>query len=61
MYHWNGETWQQFQTGIDTALNCIHGLSSNSVYCVGYGSKIIHYDGTNWKKVFLFILICIVH
>jgi hypothetical protein len=49
VYHWNGHTWQEFDSGTGASLTKLHGLSQDDVYAVGYRGTILHWNGRRWS------------
>jgi len=47
---WNGQT-QTSPVCIPVSVNKLWGENSNSIYAVGYGGGIVHYNGTSWTKI----------
>ncbi|MGV3626045.1 MAG: hypothetical protein ACO1OB_34870 [Archangium sp.] len=45
-----GPLWEKTDTGVDSALQSIHGLSPTDVWAVGNNGTALHFDGANWSK-----------
>ncbi|HYL94128.1 MAG TPA: hypothetical protein VEW69_13335 [Alphaproteobacteria bacterium] len=50
-FHWNGTSWTQNLTGLNTPLLGIWGSASNDVWSVGEGGLIAHWNGISWTSV----------
>jgi len=58
LYHWNGKEWERYHLwnmGIlnesDGGVEYIWGSSPNNIYFVGGNGTIVHYNGSNFKKM----------
>jgi hypothetical protein len=51
IYHYNGSTWSMMQPYSDSPYHAVWGTSESDVFAL-QGSRIIHYDGTNWVSLY---------
>ena len=47
---WNGST-QSPPECIPVSVNALWGENANSVFAVGYGGAVAHFDGTSWTRL----------
>jgi hypothetical protein len=37
--------------GIEESRLSLFGLSNNSIFVIGFGGKVYHYNGADWKQI----------
>jgi cysteine-rich repeat protein len=48
--HYDGSSWTDMQSGVETTLESVWGAAANDVFAVGYPGTILHFDGTAWTQ-----------
>lgn len=51
VFHWDGNSWKQVLTGLNSPLLGVWGSSATDVWSVGENGLIAHWDGTAWTAV----------
>ena len=51
LFHWDGATWTEQDSPVDTELVMLHGSGADDVYAVGAQGVVLHYDGNAWQRV----------
>jgi hypothetical protein len=49
--HYNGQLWQQMESGVTNDFRAIWGSSDDDVFVVGNEGVIFHYDGQFWRNM----------
>ncbi len=55
IFHFNGSKLQAMDYPTNKGLGAVWGTSNSNVYAVGGDGLIVHYNGTNWSLVDIFI------
>jgi len=51
IYQWDGNSWTQTYSDVESAINDIHGSDAGNVFAVGRDGLILHFDGTQWRQI----------
>ncbi|NJO18307.1 MAG: choice-of-anchor D domain-containing protein [Thioploca sp.] len=51
IFHYNGTTWQEMDTGTVSHLYGLWGSSGRDVFAVGAEGTILHYNGSTWTTM----------
>jgi hypothetical protein len=51
IFHYDGESLTQMESGTDKTLHAIWGASENTIFAVGESGIVVHFDGETWKPM----------
>jgi hypothetical protein len=49
--HFDGNEWHASNTGTESTLNAIFGVSPSDIWAAGDNGTVLHYDGNEWSSV----------
>jgi hypothetical protein len=49
--HWNGDVWEEMESGTYEHLVAVRGSAHDNVYAVGARGTVLRYDGSSWSPV----------
>lgn len=49
--HYDGISWKEFESGVDSTINAIRGDQKGNIYTAGAGGIVMRYDGNSWQRM----------
>jgi hypothetical protein len=47
--HWDGQSWRQIPSGIQTGFDSVWSASASDAWAVGDDAAVLHWDGSTWS------------